>query len=78
MIPALCVIIDCEGTQCHRVDCCVDCRADCRRLEGIEQSKAVRVRVGTLYVIDPFCTAVYPPILVGIDGCTCCNDLSLF
>ena len=29
-------------------------------VEGIEQSKAVRISVGVLYVIGPLCTAVYP------------------
>ena len=45
--------------------------------EEIEQSRAVRERVGVLHVIGAFCTAVYPSILVGIGGCTYCNDLSL-
>ena len=29
-------------------------------VEGIKQSKAVRISVGVLYVVGPLCTAVYP------------------
>ena len=57
-------------TECHRIDCCFDCDVDyCVPIavwidvpivEGIEQSREVRERVGVLHVVGSLCTAVYP------------------
>ena len=56
-----------KGTQCHRavriavpIAVWIAVSIDVPIVEEIEQSKAVRISVGVLYVISPFYVAVYP------------------